>query len=202
MRKPPPMDENGDENDFEHVCEVMNLVENWSERPVQDVAGHKWSMRCVENVVVQPGTTQRVRMQWPVLSTDEFVELSQGSMLFEVCADEAGMTGGRDASNTQLVGGIGPLRWGQQAKSCVDMLFRNPGEKRITILEGDVLGYARLAGQGHINPEWYRSLAPHGVVQSMEAPVAGSGAAPPERTEQLVEPVSYTHLTLPTSSWV
>ena len=50
-----------------------------------------------------------------------------------------------------------------------------------------MLGYAKLAGQGHINPEWYRSIAPQGVVQSMEAPVAGSGAAPPERTEQLVE---------------
>ena len=181
------MDENGDENDFEHVCEVMNLVENWSERPVQDVAGHKWSMRCVENVVVQPGTTQRVRMQWPVLSTDEFVELSQKSMLFEVCVDETGMKGGRDVSNTQLVGGIGPLRWGQQAKSCVDMLFRNPGEKRLTILAGDVLGYARLAGQGHINPEWYQSMAPRGVVQSVEAPAVSSGAASPKRTEQLVE---------------
>ena len=112
-----------DENDFEHLCQVVNLVENWSERPVRDATGHKWSMRCVENVVVQPGTTQRVRMQWPVLSTDEFVELSQKSMLFEVCVDETGMKGGRDASNAQLVGGTGPLQWGQQAKACVDMLF-------------------------------------------------------------------------------
>ena len=175
------------EDEFEHVCQVLNLVENWSERPARDVAGHKWSMRCVENVVVQPGTTQRVRMRWPVLSTNEFVELSQGNMLFEVCADEAGMKGGRDASNTQLVGGIGPLRWGQQAESCVNMLFRNPGEKTLTILEGDVLGYARLAGQGHINPEWYRSMAPQGVVHSVEAPGASNGAASPERTQQLVE---------------
>ena len=140
------------------------MVENWSERPLRDASGQKWSMRCVENVVVLPGTTQRVRMQWPVLSTPEFVELSQRDMLFEVCADEAGMTGGRDVSNTQLVGGIGPLRWGQQAKSCVDMLFRNPGEKRLTILEGDVLGYARLAGQGYINPEWYRLITNNRLV--------------------------------------
>ena len=89
--------------------EVASLLENWSDRPVRDVTDQQWSMRCVENVVVQPGTTQKVRMQWPVLSTTEFVGLSQRDMLFEVCADEAGMTGGRDVSNTQLVGGIGPL---------------------------------------------------------------------------------------------
>ena len=109
-------------------------------------------MHCVENVVVQPGTMQRVHMQWPVLSTQEFVELSQREMLFEICVDELGMPGGRDVSSSQLVGGIGPLHFGKEAKSCVDMLFHNPGEKRLTILKGDVLGYARLAGQGYINP--------------------------------------------------
>ena len=50
-----------------------------------------------------------------------------------------------------------------------------------------MLGYARLAGQGHINPEWYRSMAPPGVVHSVEAPVAGNGAASLKQTEQLVE---------------
>ena len=57
-------------------------------------------MRCVESVVVQPGTKQRVRVQWPVLSNPEFVELTQREMLFEICADESGVLGGRDVSNS------------------------------------------------------------------------------------------------------
>ena len=144
-----------DEYKFEHVCEVASLVETRSDRPVRDVNGHRWSLRCVQDVVVQPGTTQRVHVQWPVLSTKEFVALDQQKMLWEICGDESGVPGGQDRSCSQLVGGIGPLRIGKQAKACVNVLFHNPGEKKLLLLVGDVLGHTRLAGQGYINPDWY-----------------------------------------------
>ena len=65
--------------------------------------------------------------------------------------------------------------------------FATPGEKRLTILKGDVLGYAQLAGQGYINPAWYRSMAPQSLVQTVGAQAANNGAASVERTQQLVE---------------
>ena len=45
----------------------------------------------------------------------------------------------------------------------------------------------RTAGQGYINPECYRSVAPQGVIRTVEAPAVSSGAASAERTKQLVE---------------
>merc|ERR1711872_828127 len=98
---------------------------------------------CVHDVVVQPGTTQSVTVRWPVLSASEFDELSQHKLLMEICGYEWGVSEGKDASNPHLVGGIAPLRINQQAKACVKLLFRNPTEKRVTILEGDALGYAK-----------------------------------------------------------
>ena len=77
-------------------------------------------------------------------------------MLWELCGVEWGVPGGRDVLFPQLVGGIAPLQIGLQAKACQNVLFHNPGEKRVTILAGDVLGHAKLAGQGRINPAWPR----------------------------------------------
>ena len=80
-------------------------------------ADQQWSLRCAQNVVVQPGTTQRVSVHLPVLSTDEFAKLSDQNMLWEFCGNESGMQGGADVSCVQLVGGIAPLGVGQQAKA-------------------------------------------------------------------------------------
>merc|ERR1711872_682307 len=143
------------ECEFEHVNEILNLVEIWADRPTLNLSDQQWSLRCVHDMVVQPGTTQSVTVRWPVLSASEFDELSQHKMLLEICGAELGVTVGKDVSNPHLVGGIGPLRIDQQAKACLKLLFRNPTEKRVTILGGDTLGYAKLAGQGYINPEWY-----------------------------------------------
>ena len=106
------------ECEFEHVNEILNLVEIWADRPTMDLSD-QWSLRCVHDVVVQPGTTQSVTVRWPVLSASEFGELSQHKMLLEICGYELGVTGGKDASNPHLVGGVAPLRINQQAKACV-----------------------------------------------------------------------------------
>ena len=95
--------------------------------------------------VVHPGTVQGVRVSWPVLGNDEFVELSEWRMLWEFCGSESHMKGGLDETCVQLVRWIDPLRVGQQARACQDLLFCN-GEKILTILSGDVIGYAKLAG--------------------------------------------------------
>ena len=97
------------------------------------------------------------------------------------------MPGGRDVSCFQLVGGIGTLRIGQQANACATLLFRNPGEKRVTILEGDVLGYARLPGQGNVNPAWFQVMKSCNPVHSVDTQPPVEGAASTERTQQLVE---------------
>ena len=128
-----------------------------------------------------------VHVQWPVLSRKEFVALAQQRMLWEICGDESGVPGGRDVSCSQLVGGIGPLRIGKQARVCVNVLFRNPREKKLTILAGDVHGYAKLAGQVYINPEWYQALESRNLVHAVDSQLAVGGAASTEQTQQLVE---------------
>ena len=174
------------ECEFEHVNEVLNLVEIWADRPALDGPDQQWSLRCVHDVVVQPGTTQSVTVRWPVLSASEFDELSQHKMLLEICGYEWGVSEGKDASNPHLVGGIAPLRINQQAKACVKLLFRNPTEKRVTILEGDALGYAKLAGQGHINPEWYRAVESRNLVNTVNDHPLPAGAVSADRVQQLV----------------
>ena len=107
-------------------------------------------------------------VSWPVLSTDEFVELSKQGMLWEFCGVESGMPEGRDVSCVQMVGGISPLQIGQQAKACQKVLFRNTGEKSVTILAGDVLGYAKLAGWGQINPVCHQAMVSHNLIHSVD----------------------------------
>ena len=89
------------------------------------------------------------------MANDEFAELSERGMLWEFCGTESHVKGGLDVTCVQLVGRIAPLQVGQQARACQNVLFRNPGEKTMTILAGDVIGYAKLAGQGTIIPDWH-----------------------------------------------
>ena len=102
-----------------------------------------------------------------MLANDEFVELSEWRMLWEFCGSESHMKGGLDETCVQLVGGIAPLRVGQQVRACQDLLFCNTGEKILTILSGDVIGCAKLVGQGLVNPEWRRAMESCNVVMTM-----------------------------------
>ena len=54
-------------------------------------------------------------------------------MFWEFCGSESAVKGRLDETCVQLVGGIAPLRVGQQARVCQDLLFCNPGEKTLTI---------------------------------------------------------------------
>ena len=86
-----------------------------------------------------------------------------------------GVQGGLDETCVQLVGGNAPLRVGQQAKACQNVLLCNPREKMMTILAGDVIGYAKLAGQGVVNPEWCQAMESRNLVMSMGAERSVSG---------------------------
>ena len=106
---------NESECEYEHVRQVAKLLEVWSDRPTARVADHPWSLTCVNNMVVPPGTTTKVSVYWPVLSTDEFEEFSELNLLWEFCGNGSHE---KDESCVQLVGGIAPLRVGQQANLC------------------------------------------------------------------------------------
>ena len=61
-----------------------------------------------------------------MLANEEFEELLEQGMLWELYGSKAGVKGDLDGSCAQLVGGITPLRVGQQSVAC---LFHHPGEK-------------------------------------------------------------------------
>merc|ERR1711994_1019967 len=177
---PPP-----EECEFERVCDIAKFLENWSDRALnRPVDQTKVSLECVQNVVVHPGTVQKVCVQWPVLTNDEFVELSEQRMLWEFCGIESDL---KDEMCVQLVGGIAPLRVGQQARACQDVLFFNPGEKTVSILAGDVIGYAKLAGQGAVNPERRRAMESCNLVMTMGADRPAEQTPTNERVQHLVQ---------------
>ena len=175
---PPP-----DDCEFDRVCDMAKFLENWSDRPLNGPADHQWSLQCVQNVVVYPGTVQKVCVKWPVLANDEFVELSVWGMLWELCGGESNLL---DETCVQLVGGIAHLRVGQLARACRDVLFFNPGEKTISILAGDVVGYAKLAGQGMVSPEWRRAMESCNLIMTMSADRSAEQVPTTERVQQLV----------------
>ena len=135
-------------------------------------------------MVVHPGTVQKVCVQWPVLANDEFVKLSEQRMLWEFCGFESDL---KDEMCVQLVGRISPLRVGQQARACRDVLFFNPSEKTVSILAGDVIGCAKLAGQGMVNPEWRRAMESCNLIMTMGADRSADQAPTTERVQQLVQ---------------
>ena len=108
-------------------------------------------------------------------------------MLWELCGVELGMQGRLDVTCAQLVEGIAPLQVGQQAKTCQNVLFCNPGEKTMTILAGDVIGCAKLAGQGMINPDWHRAMESLNLVHSVGTEQRAEREHPTERTHQLIK---------------
>ena len=83
--------------------------------------------------------------------------------------------------------GIAPLCVGQQAKSCQSVLFRNPSEKTITLLWGDVIGHAKFTKTGRLNPEWCRAMETRAGVHAVAQPAQRQGAVSTERTQQLVQ---------------
>ena len=141
----------------------------------------------VIEVVVHPGTTQRVNVSWPMLTTNEFEKLLGQGMLWEFSGNELHMQGGVDASCAQLVGGIAPLRMGKQARARQNVLFHNPGEKMMTILAGDVVGHARLAGQGQLNPAWLQAMQSHNLIHSVGTEQVVGRESTHEWTQQLVK---------------
>ena len=44
-----------DNCEFEGVCEVAKLLENWSDLPMVGPADHQWSLHCVPNVLSNQG---------------------------------------------------------------------------------------------------------------------------------------------------
>ena len=93
------------------------------------------------------------------------------------------------------MGGVAPLRVRQQAVTCKWVLFHNPGEKRLTIDKGDVIGHARLVLQGEWNPEWLwamrepRTMTSPNLINmaAMTSPEADPHSQRSSRTQQLVE---------------
>ena len=75
----------------------------------------------------------------------------------------------------------------QLAKVCAKLLFQNPGEKRVTILEGDVLCYLKLAGQGRVNPAWYQAMELCNPIHSVDTQPPVELAASTELTQHLIE---------------
>ena len=93
----------------------------------------------------------------------------------------------KDGSRVQLLGGIAPLCVGQSADLCQNVLFHNPSEKTLTLLRGDVIGHAKLAETGEINPEWSRTIESQANVHALTPHAPGQEAVSPERTQQLVQ---------------
>ena len=80
------------------VCEVAKLLENWSDQPLIGPADHQWSLHCVQNVVVHPGTVQKVCVSLPVLAstierTQQLVQ-QLGLMDNKLLAQHSGEVGG------------------------------------------------------------------------------------------------------------
>ena len=134
--------------------------------------------------MVPPGITASVSVGWPVLSSNEFAEFSGLELLWELRGNDMRE---KDGSCAQLVGGIAPLRVGQQAKACQPVLFHNPSEKTITLLPGDVIGHAKLAKTGSLNPVWLQAIEDQKGVHAVAQPARGQGAVPAERTQQLIQ---------------
>ena len=95
----------------------------------------------------------------------------------------------------QLVGGIAPLRVGQQVVAERWVLFHNSGEKHLIILGGDVIVQARLAQQGEVNQDLIWMMREPRATTSLNlintAAVhdkkAGSQGQRSSRTQQLIE---------------
>ena len=125
----------------------MKLLEIGSDQPLVGQADQNWSLRCTQNMVVHPGTTQHVRVSWPMLANEDFVELSEQGMLWEFYGAESDVQGGLDETCAQLVGGIASLRVGQWAKACHNVLFCNPKTLQNFDHSGGGCHYPRLIGR-------------------------------------------------------
>ena len=70
--------------------------------------------------------------------------------------------------------------------------FCNPGEKEITILKGVVIGHARLACTGDINPLWMNAMITHDCIHMLSTAKRAAETCKPvaSRTQQLVEQLS------------